>query len=682
VSACPEEGVLELVHGQAAVVRGARCVGHAACERECPVGAIAVTLVDPENREDVPALTNELEAVGAPGLFLAGEVTAQALIATAVEQGTSVASEVARRVYANGYPSEADELDLCVVGAGPAGLACSLEAKRQGLVFATLDREAAVGGTVARYPRRKLVVTRPLELPLLGPLPQTEYVKEELIDLWQGIADEEQLPILGGEELREVVPLQGGGYAVHTTMGVHHARNVCLALGRRGVPRRLGVPGEELPKVAYGLLDAGSYAGRSVLVVGGGDSAVEAALVLARQPGADVTLSYRREGFFRLRARTEERLTEELPRGRIRLLFRSEVRAISQDFVELLVHTPSGAEIQALPNDDVIVLAGGDPPFELLRSAGVSFDPSLRDSAPPVEEQGTGLLHAARAGFALALVASAFALANAGYYSLPAVERPTHELHELLRPGRGLGLALGVAAVLLVFANLAYLLRRAPRFPLRFGSLRAWMTSHVLTGVLALLCAALHAAMAPRDSAGGHAFWALAVLLVTGAIGRYLYAYVPRAANGRELLLAEVKARLGPGAADEDGTASLGERRFRARAREQVGALVDERQWRRGFLGRALALIGVERALSRALARLVREGRREGVAPERIRETLGLARRVHREALVAAHCEDLRALASTWRYLHRWLSLLMVLLVAVHVVTALIYGEVFRGGVG
>ena len=190
VAVCPEEDVLELVHGQAAVVNGARCAGVAACERECPVGAITVTLGDLSGRDDVPALTAELEAVGTPGLFLAGEVTARALIKTAVEHGTAVAREVARRVRAPGGSGggAAEVYDLCIVGAGPAGLACSLEARRLGLSFVTLDQEPEVGGTVARYPRRKLVLTEPVQLPLHGRLGRRTYTKEELVALWRRVA--------------------------------------------------------------------------------------------------------------------------------------------------------------------------------------------------------------------------------------------------------------------------------------------------------------------------------------------------------------------------------------------------------------------------------------------------------------------------------------------------------------
>jgi len=168
------------------------------------------------------------------------------------------------------------------------------------------------------------------------------------------------------------------------------------------------------------------------------------------------------------------------------------------------------------------------------------------------------------------VLALVFALWHADYYTTPPVARPEHPKHELLRPGMGLGLFLGVLAMLLVTVNLLYLARRSPSVALRFGSLRAWMTSHVATGILALLAATLHAAMSPGNTLGGRAYAALAFLLVTGAIGRYLYSYVPRAANGRELELADVRKQLREVSDEWDrGRLQFAERarRFQARAR-------------------------------------------------------------------------------------------------------------------
>jgi hypothetical protein len=537
-----------------------------------------------------------------------------------------------------------------------------------------LDQASEAGGTVAKYPRRKLVMTEPVEMPLVGPLKRTTYTKEELVGLWQDIAREHELPILHDETFVDLARDEQGNHVVRTESSTYVARNVCLALGRRGTPRTLGIPGEELSKVAYSLLDASSYQGRRVLVVGGGDSAVEAALGLAEQEGNQVTLAYRKERFVRVRARNLERLERSRDEGRLDVLTNAELTAVGPQAVELSVGV-DGRDLVTLPNDDVFVMAGGVLPLQLLERSGVSFDPSLREAPPEVGEQGTGFVKALAIGLALSLAALAWALWHSDYYGMPAAERPEHIKHEFLRPGRGLGLQLGIASMLLIGVNLLYLLRRAPGSLLRFGSLQTWMTSHVATGVLAVLCALLHAAMAPRDTVGGHAFQALAVLLVTGAIGRYFYAYVPRAANGRELELSEVKAALGQ-ALEGSGQ---GERRFTEQAHARVIALIDAHQWKGTFVRRALALCGVELGLRRVLKELEREGLAAGVSPDQVRETVALARRAHRTALMVGHYEDLRALLNTWRYVHRWVAVLMVLLIAVHVVYALSYGEVFDG---
>ncbi len=664
VRACPEEGVLDLVHGQALVVHGARCVGHGACAAECPVDAIALTLGDVAERTDLPAIESSLEAIGSPGIYLAGEVTGYALIRTAIDHGTAVAREIATAT-SNGFPPrDEDVLDLCVVGAGPAGIACSLEAKLQGLSFVTLEQEE-LGGTVAKYPRRKLVMTQPVDLPIHGRLKSTSYSKEQLMELWAGITDEHDLPLRAGVGLERIEEIDQHLYRVHHSEGSLLTRNVCLALGRRGTPRKLGVPGEELPKVAYSLIDAQSYQGLHILVVGGGDSAVEAAVGLGKQPGNMVTLSYRKSDFTRIKARNEKRLNESVKEGRVQLLTLSEVVRFGEEYVDLRVDDQP-APVR-LPNQAAFIMAGGIPPFRLLQDSGVSFDPKDREEAEVQLERGTGLFPALVCALLVTGGALLWALLFRDYYAATELERAGHELHSWLRPSRGFGLVLGITAAALIAFNLAYIARRSRWIPLQVGSLKRWMTSHVATGILALVLAAMHAGLDPKHSVGGHALACLAVLIVTGAIGRYFYAFVPRAANGNEVALNEARAALASLSGEFENT----HREFGLVVREEIRRLVAKGHWQGSFFKRLSMLILGQRELRRTLRELRDRGRAEDLAEEQLATLLQLARKTHRTALMATHFEDLRALLSTWRYLHRWVALLMVLLVAVHIATSL-----------
>ena len=303
VRECPENGVLGLVHGQAAVINAAACVGHARCVSECPAGAVTLSRGDLSARRDVPVLDEQLQAIDQDGLFLVGEITARSLIRVATEQGAQVAATIAARVQ-RAPGRTRDVHDVVVVGAGPGGLACALGCRERQLDFVLLDQEAAIGGTVAKYPRHKLVLTDDVALPGHGRLPRREYGKEELIALWHQLATRHALPFRGGVTFDRVERAADGTFVVHTDQGPFRARHVVLAVGRRGTPRRLGVPGEELPHVAYSLLDAATYTGRHCVVVGGGDSAVETALALAEQPGNQVTIVYRQDAFFGCAART------------------------------------------------------------------------------------------------------------------------------------------------------------------------------------------------------------------------------------------------------------------------------------------------------------------------------------------------------------------------------------------
>ncbi len=376
VAACPEGDVLGVVGGMATVVNGLKCVGHGRCEEACPVAAIAVGLGDLRLRPDIPVL-DEWNEAGVPGLFLAGEVAGFALVKNAVSQARRVIERIAERAPERRRHSGGDVFDVAIVGAGPAGLAAAATAQARGLSHVVLEQERSAGGTIFHYPRRKLVLVQPIELPLYGRLGEGEYSKEQLLEILAEVARRARARVRYGERVEEIARV-GAVFSVRTTSSTQLARFVVLALGRRGTPRKLGVPGEELPKVMYQLIDAESYRSKRLLVVGGGDSAVEAALGLSLQAGNSVSLSYRREKLVRIKRRNEERIADCFARGSVRPLFGSEVVEILPDRVRLRQQ----GQLVELPNDFVFVLAGGEPPFDFLRKAGVRFGGDPEPSPP------------------------------------------------------------------------------------------------------------------------------------------------------------------------------------------------------------------------------------------------------------------------------------------------------------
>jgi thioredoxin reductase (NADPH) len=365
VAACPEGDVLGVVGGTATVINGMRCVGHARCEEACPVSAIQVGLGYLKSRADMPQV-DEWNETDTPGLFLAGEVRGMALVKNAVAQGARVIERVAARASA----ARADDVvDVAIVGSGPAGISAALSATERGLSHVVLEQEAELGGSLLHYPRRKMVLLQPVHLPLHGRLSREEYQKEHFLELMEGLLREHRLDVRFGEKVGGVTRRDDGVFELRSSSGVTRARAVVLAVGRRGTPRKLGAPGEELPKVMYRLIDAESYRNQKLLVVGGGDSAVEAAIGLAQQPGNEVTLSYRREKLVRIKKKNEDRLAPLLASGRIRTAFGSQVVGIAPGSVRL----KTGDDVRELPNDYVFVFAGGEPPFDFLKACGVRF---------------------------------------------------------------------------------------------------------------------------------------------------------------------------------------------------------------------------------------------------------------------------------------------------------------------
>lgn len=361
VSACPESAI-GVIDGKAQLVNPAVCIGHGACAASCPFDAIRLVFGSERRGVDIPSVNPNFES-NVHGIFIAGELGGMGLIRKAVEQGRQAIESI--RSMGGGGP----ELDVVIVGAGPAGIAAGLGAIQHGLKHVVVEQEDSLGGTVYHYPRHKIAMTAPVRLPLIGKVKFDEVTKETLLDFWQGVVRKVSLGIRFNERM-ETIERNGRGFVVRTSRGAYSARAVLLAIGRRGTPRKLGVPGEQQSKVVYRLIDAEQYRGRRVLVVGGGDSALEAAVSIAEQPGAKVTLSYRGESFSRVKPKNRQRLDASSGTGRLQVLLGSTIERIGAADVAM-VH---GKRNLILPNDAVIVCAGGVLPTDLLKRVGIEFE--------------------------------------------------------------------------------------------------------------------------------------------------------------------------------------------------------------------------------------------------------------------------------------------------------------------
>jgi len=368
ITVCPEGDVLALVGGKAAIINGHKCIGHGLCAEECPVGAITMVMAKPSSGADVPVLTQEHET-SVRNMFIAGELGGLALIKNAVNQGRDSMDVIAQRLDARSAAShEGDAFDVVIIGAGPAGISASLRAAQHGLRALTLERES-VGGTVSKYPRQKLVMTSPVEFPLHGRFGKTTLSKEELLAFWEKIMLRTDLNIHTGEGVESVRKAEDGLFNIRTARQEYQSRAVVLALGRAGTPRKLGVKGEDLPHVLYRLIEADHYTDKNILVVGGGDSAVEAAMGLAHQKGNRVTLSYRKSEFSRLKDRNAKRIREHIDAGKVEVLFNS----IPIEFRSGCAVIEIDGESRQIPNDFVWVFAGGTPPWDFLKASGIAF---------------------------------------------------------------------------------------------------------------------------------------------------------------------------------------------------------------------------------------------------------------------------------------------------------------------
>jgi len=546
LKACPEGDILGVIDGAARLVHADHCIGHGRCAAECPVGAIRLVFGSAERGVDLPEVSEVFES-SRPGVHVVGELGGMGLIKNAIAQGLQAAEHLATVVPRSGP-------GVLVVGAGPAGIATALGLKARDVPFRLVDR-GTLGGSVTHYPRRKLAMTEPIELPLWGRFGRPTISKEDLLHTWErvlaraGISLEQGVTVTG-------IDGEDGHFTVTTERGVLPAAKVVLAIGRRGTPRKLGVPGEELAKVVYALADPEQYQDQRVLVVGGGDAALEAAIQLAEESSARVALSYRGAELGRSREANRARFTALVRAGRIEALLSSQVREIRAREVLLDVNGRSAT----LPNDFVIVNVGGEPPVEFLTKVGVTLRryhgeaPGQAGAAGALERRRAVLTAAARrerlrrrvlrACYLVGGLSLLALLAWAGrdYYPLSRPERRASALHVLLRPAGTWGHGVGIAATLFMLSNFLYAARKRWGRLSRLGDIKGWLDFHVFVGLMSPCVIAFHAAFQSNNLLATSTAASLGVVVGTGLVGRFIYGAVP-SDGGKALELAELLAR-------------------------------------------------------------------------------------------------------------------------------------------
>jgi thioredoxin reductase/Pyruvate/2-oxoacid:ferredoxin oxidoreductase delta subunit len=663
LKACPEGDILGIVNGAARLVHAQHCVGHGRCASECPVNAITLVFGTAKRGVDLPEVSEFFES-SRPGVFVVGELGGMGLIKNAIRQGLQCADRLGA-VRAGG-PASGGLVDVAIVGAGPAGLATAIGATHHGLTYRLLEQET-MGGTVAHYPRRKVVMTESVTLPIYGKFGKKRISKEDLLAQFEKMIARANLTV---EQQVKVVGIDGqdGAFTVQTSRGPVRARKVVLAIGRRGSPRKLGAPGEEQEKVVYRLIEPEQYMGQKVLVVGGGDAGIEAACQLAEESSAKVWLSFRADA---PRCREPNRLKMEAlgAAGKLTVLPKSQVKLIGARHVDVDV----AGKVDRIANDFVIVNVGGELPTEFLQKVGVSMR-RYHGEAPGQPKGGAAHSHAEEREaaakrkerrlegmFAILGVCILSFLAWRGYdyYVLSPLQRLRSPLHQALRPAGWWGHGVGIVATAFMLSNFLYAARKRIAFLSGLWDMRSWLVFHIFVGFMSPLVIAFHAAFQSRNLLATATAVSLVVVVITGIVGRYIFGLVPAAA-GHALELEELQASFVRARAEvEPLLATVSDPAPVKRLFDSVTAPLPP-----GSLMHSLVTLPLQSVASRFALRRVaglfpdedsrREFRRDFLQLERLRMQISFYR-------------SLKTLMRGWRIFHASLASFLVLAIAAHI---------------
>ncbi len=364
IKECPEKDILGIVDGIATVINTSNCIGHGACFHACPVEAITLRIGTEKRGVELPHVNQNFET-NTKGIYIAGELGGMGLIKNSVEQG----QQAMENILKNKKQSKENVIDVVIVGAGPAGISATLAAKQHGLSTVTLEQDS-LGGTVYTFPRAKIVMTSPMNLPLYGKAKLYDTSKDELLQLWNKVILEHDIEIIENTKVESITPIKYDVFKITTATGEEYiANNVLLAIGRRGSPRKLNVPGENSQKVAYRLLEPERISSQKIVVVGGGDSAIESAMLL--MDTNEVILSYRKDQFSRIKPKNKEKIEQAIANKSITALFNSNLVTIEDDFITIQVEGEN--QPRKITNDLVYIFAGGEMPTKFLQNAGIEI---------------------------------------------------------------------------------------------------------------------------------------------------------------------------------------------------------------------------------------------------------------------------------------------------------------------
>jgi thioredoxin reductase len=402
VDACPHD-VLAIVNGIATPVARDQCMEDTSCQVECPVNPKACVVVNTTKRippRKVPARDSRFQT-NVPGCYIVGDVSGTPLIKNAANEGADVIRHVAEELSNGARVDGGAEYDVAIIGVGPAGLSAAITASQMGLRYVAIEQDRVLA-TIEAYPANKYVFFKPETMESRGAIDVggAGRQREEILDDWRGAMSATGAAVREFESCKSVKRSdEGDFFTVKTEQGdekrpaAYTARRVVLALGNRGTPMRLKVPGEELKvvrdgreedKVKYKLTDPEAYRRRRLMVVGAGNSAIEAAvdLVARRQGDAisfrpaeetnEVTLVIRSDLKNDLKFQNKQQVYDCIDEGRIRAYFGTTIKEI-RDGEVVLMNARTSEETATVPNDYVFAMIGGDRPTKFLESIGIKI---------------------------------------------------------------------------------------------------------------------------------------------------------------------------------------------------------------------------------------------------------------------------------------------------------------------